>query len=120
MASLREKVASLLHRTAEQMLPGSGNGVVRYSDMYLMDLQEHGSVLFGPEEPRYAVPVYVEDKPGPGDLITLRKQREGLFVVFDDACVLARSIGPMGSDSHEHSGHPNPHCPAMRAAVEGH
>jgi len=90
---LRDQVASSLAETVEQTDPGSGPWVLRRADMYLGDIEKFCTKTFTDHHLELAFPVYVlEEKASGGDVVTLNKKREGVFVLGDRKIILARAL----------------------------
>ncbi|HUY10046.1 MAG TPA: hypothetical protein VMW80_11500 [Candidatus Dormibacteraeota bacterium] len=91
--SLKERVARALVWTTDQIEPGRGKAQPRVSDMYLGDIQKHLGARIPQGLPRYALRIELAENDPGGPEVDVGKKWSGLFVLTEDAYLLANNLG---------------------------
>ena len=93
MGRLKDQIANALAESSEATHPGTGSWMLRRADMYLGDIEQFCSKTFTDQHLEVALLVYVmEEKVPGGEVVTLGKTREGVFVLGDHKIILSRSL----------------------------
>lgn len=90
--NLKDRVARALVWTTDQIESGRGKRQPRICDMYLGDIQKHLGKRIPDALPRYALRIEVVEDDTGGPEVVVANKRPGLFVLTEDAYILARDL----------------------------
>lgn len=119
MGRLKDQVRNALAESAEESDPDSAPWLLKRADMYLGDIEQFCSKSFSDANLEVALRVYVVEEKSPGgDVVTLEKKREGVFVLGETRLILSRDISFARTKTADFS-NASASCQPIQVLVEG-